>query len=152
MQAPRAEIRFPGTHEGFAQGFARLRSALDAERLEAAPRYNAELVFEEIVANIVSHGAVDGREPDVRVTLEPYSDSIVLTFDDDGVPFDPRGRSDPVHPRSLEEAKVGGFGLMLVRRAASTLDYQRTAEGRNRLTVRVALSSAPSNAPCGRTG
>jgi serine/threonine-protein kinase RsbW len=152
MQVPRAEIRFPGTHEGFAQGFARLRGALDAARLEAAPRYNVELVFEEIVANIVSHGAVDGREPDVRVTLEPYTDSIVLTFDGEGVPFDPRGRSDPVRPRSLEEAKVGGFGLMLVRRAASELDYRRTAEGRNRLTVRVALHSAPSNAPCARTG
>jgi anti-sigma regulatory factor (Ser/Thr protein kinase) len=142
MQAQRVEIDFPGTRDGFAQAFVRLRDALDAERLDAAPRYNAELVFEEIVANIVSHGAVNGREPDVRVTLEPRSDSIILTFDDDGVPFDPRGRTDPVPPRSMEEAKVGGFGLMLVRRAASSLDYLRTAEGRNRLTVRLPRTGA----------
>jgi anti-sigma regulatory factor (Ser/Thr protein kinase) len=137
MQAQRIEIDFPGTRDGFAQAFARLRGALDAERLDTAPRYNAELVFEEIVANIVNHGAVDGRQPDVRVTLEPCSDSIILTFDDDGVPFDPRGRPEPVPPRSMDEAKVGGFGLVLVRRAASSLDYLRTTEGRNRLIVRL---------------
>jgi serine/threonine-protein kinase RsbW len=135
--ASRVEIRFPGSHEGFAQGFGRLRHALDRQALTASTRYNAELVFEEIVANIVGHGARKGREPDVRVTLEAHPDSIVLIFDDDGVPFDPRGLPDPVKAKSLEEAKVGGFGLMLVRHAASALEYLRTAEDRNQLTVRV---------------
>jgi serine/threonine-protein kinase RsbW len=135
--APRVEIRFPGSHEGFAQGFRRLRHALDREALSASARYNAELVFEEIVANIVGHGARNGREPDVRVTLEAHPDSIVLIFNDDGVPFDPRGLRDPIKAKSLEEARVGGFGLMLVRHAASSLEYLRTAEDRNQLTVRV---------------
>ena len=63
MHAPRVQIRFPGTHAGFAQGFACFRAALDAERLEGATRYDAELVFEEIVANIVGHGARNGRHP-----------------------------------------------------------------------------------------
>jgi len=133
----RVEIRFPGTHEGFAQGFAQLRHALDAAALDAGTRYNCELIFEEIVDNIVSHGAVGSRAPDVHVTLEQRDDSIALTFDDDGVPFDPRGRPEPVPARSLEEARIGGFGLMLVHRAASALEYARTAEDRNRLTVRV---------------
>jgi serine/threonine-protein kinase RsbW len=137
VHTPRVEIRFPANHEGFARGFTRLCEALDAERLDGAPRYNAELVFEEIVANIVGHGARNGREPDVCVTLETRSDSIVLIFSDDGVPFDPRGRPDPVIPKSLAEAKIGGFGLMLVRHAASSLDYVRTADDRNRLTVSV---------------
>jgi len=114
-----------------------LRRALDRQALSATTRYNAELVFEEIVANIVGHGARNGREPDVRVTLEARPDSIELIFDDDGVPFDPRGLPDPVKAKSLEEAKVGGFGLMLVRHAASSLEYLRTAGDRNQLTVRV---------------
>lgn len=135
MSAPRVDIRFAGTHDGFAQGFTRLAAALDAERLEGATRYNTELVFEEIIANIVSHGARDGRAPDVCVTLQAQADSIVLIFSDDGVAFDPRGRADPVMPTSLAQARIGGFGLMLVRRAASSLDYLRTADEHNRLTV-----------------
>jgi len=140
----RVEIRFPGTHQGFAQGFARLRHALDREALDAAARYDCELIFEEIVDNIVSHGAVGNRAPDVHVTLEHGGDSIVLTFDDDGLPFDPRGRPDPVPAKSLEEATIGGFGLMLVRHAASSLEYERTAEERNRLTVKVRRRPEPS--------
>lgn len=142
MQSRAVEIRFPGTHHGFAQGFARLLEALDAAGLEGAARYNSELVFEEIVDNIVSHGAVDRRELDVCVTLEVRPDSIVLTFDDDGVPFDPRGIPDPEPPKSLEEARIGGFGVMLVRRAARSLDYRRTTAGRNLLTVQVERAGA----------
>ena len=137
MPPLRVEIRFPGTHPGFAQGFVQLRHALDAAALDAGTRYNCELIFEEIVDNIVSHGAVGSRAPDVHVTLEQGDDSIALTFDDDGVPFDPCGLPDPVPAKSLQEARIGGFGLMLVRHAASSLEYVRTAEDRNRLTVKV---------------
>ena len=130
------EIRFPGTHAGFAQAFARLLEALDAASLDAAMRFHAELVFEEVVANIINHGAVDGRELDVCVTFEAHSDSIVLIFDDDGVPFDPRDRRAPV-TTALDDTRIGGFGLLLVRHAARSLDYLRTASGRNRVTVTV---------------
>ena len=96
MQAQRVEVRFPGTHQGFALGFERARSALDGVPLDGTTRYNTELVFEEIVANIVLHGAPDGHALEVCFTLEAHADSIILTFDDNGVPFDPRGRPDPL--------------------------------------------------------
>jgi hypothetical protein len=51
MHGQRVEIPFRGSHAGFAHAFARLRGALDGEGLDPAPRYNGELVFEEIVAN-----------------------------------------------------------------------------------------------------
>ena len=137
MDSQRVEIRFPGTHEGFALGFERVRNALDAVPLDGTTRYNAELVFEEIVANIVGHGAPDGHPLEVRFTLEAHPDSIILTFDDNGVRFDPRGRPDPLPQKSLAEARIGGYGLMLVRHATSSIDYLRTAEGRNRLTVQL---------------
>jgi serine/threonine-protein kinase RsbW len=137
MHSRRVEIRFPGTHAGFAQGFVQARGALDAQRLQGALRYNAELVFEEITANIIAHGAPDGHELEVCVTLEACDDSIVLTFEDNGVPFDPRNRADPLPQKSLDEARIGGYGLVLVRRAARSIEYLRTAEGRNRLTVRL---------------
>jgi serine/threonine-protein kinase RsbW len=115
----------------------RARHALDAVRLDGATRYNAELVFEEVVANVVGHGAPDGHALEVRFALEIRADSIILTFDDNGVPFDPRGRADPPPQRSLDEARIGGYGLMLVRHAAGSLDYLRTTEGHNRLIVRL---------------
>jgi anti-sigma regulatory factor (Ser/Thr protein kinase) len=137
MGAPRAEIRFPATHAGFADGFARLLEFLDVQALSGAWRYNVELVFEELVANVVKHGVRSGEEVEVHVTVERRPDSIELCFDDNGVAFDPRTSPEPKLARSLEEARPGGFGLMLVRRAASVLDYVRTPEGRNRVTLRL---------------
>ena len=137
----RVEIRFPGTRAAFAQAFARLQEALDAAGVAGAPRFQAELVFEELVANIVNHGAVDGRPLTVGVTFETRADSIVLTFDDDGVPFDPRNRPAPA-PATLGETRIGGFGLQLVRHAVQSLDYLRTAAGHNRVTVTLLRTDA----------
>lgn len=135
MDAQCAEMRFPGTREGFGQAFTRFRELLEAEQLDAAARYNTELVFEEIVANLVKHAAAPDRELDVRVIVESRPDAIRLSFEDDGKPFDPRNYSDRAQIPVQE--RVGGFGLQLVRRAASALEYVRTPEGRNRLTVTV---------------
>jgi serine/threonine-protein kinase RsbW len=139
---PAFAVRFGATLEDFGRAFDRLRRALDAHQIGGAGRYNIELVFEEIVANILRYGATDGRRPDVRVTLELSPESFSLTFDDDGVAFDPRTRGDVPPKARLGE---GGFGLMLVHRIASSLSYLRTPEGRNRLTVtlpRVAVADA----------
>ena len=137
MQAHGVEIRFPGNHAAFAQAFARLREALDDERLNGAARYNIELVFEEIVSNIIHYGAVDGREPDVCVRLDAGADEVVLIFEDDGIPFDSTARTERPSSTSLEDARIGGFGLILVRGAASSLSYRRTVEDRNQLTVAI---------------
>jgi anti-sigma regulatory factor (Ser/Thr protein kinase) len=123
---------------------------LDAQQLDAAARYNAELVFEEIVANLVKHAAPADRELDVRVVLESHRDAVALIFEDDGKPFDPREHSVQERPNPYADGKIGGFGLTLVRRAARALEYVRTPEGRNRLTVKVPRREAatpPSPAP-----
>lgn len=141
---PAFAVRFAATLEDFERAFTSLRRAMDVEQLGPAACYNVELVFEEIVANILRHGGTDGRIVDVHVTLELGSDSIILTFDDDGVPFDPRSRAGT--PPGARQGQ-GGFGLVLVNRAATSLAYLRTPEGRNRLTVtlpRVAVAGTPA--------
>jgi anti-sigma regulatory factor (Ser/Thr protein kinase) len=50
---------------------------------------------------------------------------------------DPRARPDPSPPRDLEHAETGGRGLLLIRRVSHALEYSRTPEGQNRLTIAV---------------
>lgn len=110
-------------------------------------RFRVELVFEEIVANIVRHGAPTGAMTCIEVMLEASPDEITLTFDDDGVLFDPCGpaaaarASDPAPAVSLEQAPDGGFGLMLVRRTVSAMHYSRASDARNHLVVKLAITS-----------
>lgn len=121
---------------------------LDGCALRAELRFRVELVFEEVVANIVRHGARPSGETHIEVMLEAGPDVVTLTFDDDGVAFDPcsgaaAGGAGAAHPANLEEAPDGGFGLILARRAASEMRYRRTPDARNHLTVELRASSSP---------
>ena len=131
------QLRFPGTPDGFEQGFVRLCRALDDEHLKLAARtrYNIELVFEEIVGNIVRYGAPRGGELHIDVSMEIGGNRIKIAFEDDGIPFDPCGLGDAPALKTLSDAPDGGFGLKLVRHAANSMQYERTARQRNRLVV-----------------
>jgi serine/threonine-protein kinase RsbW len=95
------------------------------------PRFQTELVFEELVTNAIRHGGVDSDHP-VEVTVNLGPEHVVLVVSDRGRPFNPLERPDPTPATSLAEAKVGGLGIMLARKAASSLAYTH-ANGRNRV-------------------
>jgi anti-sigma regulatory factor (Ser/Thr protein kinase) len=129
-------LRFAATFAAFGDAATSLREVLAERRIEADPRYSVELAFEEIAGNIIRHGRPTG---DVNVEVGFRDDEIVLTFEDDGVPFDPRQQPAPPEPSSLEEAEIGGLGLMLVRKFTSRIEYERTGDERNRLTLAIPL-------------
>jgi anti-sigma regulatory factor (Ser/Thr protein kinase) len=90
-----------------------------------------------VVANVVRHGTRPDGVTTVSLEVLLQDDSVRLTFLDDGPPFDPRERPDPAPARDLEHAETGGRGLMLIRSVCNGLEYARTPEGQNRLTVTV---------------
>ena len=132
----RGRLRFPATVAGLGDAAARLRGLLDAQNIEGDVRYNVELVFEEIAANIMRHALPTG-DVDLSIWFDPTE--ILLVFEDDGMPFDPRQHPDPVEPTSLDDAPLGGLGLVLVKRVVTRIDYERTAENHNRLTLALPL-------------
>jgi anti-sigma regulatory factor (Ser/Thr protein kinase) len=129
-------LHFAATRARFEQASADARIALDACGVRGPARYNAELVFEEIVSNVIRHGRTD----EIRFSLacEPGAPAIVLTFEDAGPPFDPLTRPAPTLPKTLEDAPLGGLGLLMVRKASTDLHYERTPDDKNRLTVTIA--------------
>jgi anti-sigma regulatory factor (Ser/Thr protein kinase) len=129
------QIRFAGGPDDVAAAYPRLAAALDAAGVGGKCRYRVELVFDEIVTNIVHHGAPEGRTLQIFVAFEARGDVVELTFEDDGIPFDSSAPTPQPVLNSLDEVQIGGFGLILVRESASELRYTRTAEGRNRLVV-----------------
>jgi anti-sigma regulatory factor (Ser/Thr protein kinase) len=134
MLTSRHAVRFPGTFAGLEVAGSTLRQLLDERQLAGAPRYNVELAFEEIGANIVRHGSPTS---DVEVAIVFTPDETVLQFEDDGVPFDPREHTEPTLPQSLDDALVGGLGIMLVRKVSTRVHYERTPQQRNQLTVAI---------------
>jgi anti-sigma regulatory factor (Ser/Thr protein kinase) len=127
-------LRFPSTSAGFEAAARDLRALLDTRPLGVEPRYHVELAFEEIATNIVRHGS---STEDIEVTIDFGEDEVVLTFEDNGVPFDPRELPEPVPPPSIDDAQSGGLGLVLVRKISKRLSYERTPQCRNNLTVAI---------------
>ena len=131
-------LRFPATFAAYARASSELRRALADEGVAERPRYNAELVFEEIVSNIIRHGCSSHVQCAIEVSLGFDEESLVLSFHDNGQPFDPCGHPLPAAPKTLDEAGRGGLGLLLVRNAAARIDYERTRQNKNRITVTIA--------------
>ncbi|MEO7760794.1 MAG: ATP-binding protein [Casimicrobiaceae bacterium] len=99
--------------------------------------FDAELVFEELFTNSVRYGYEKGESRTIDARIELSGGEIVMSFDDDAAEFDSTKSVDPVLPRSIEEAQIGGLGLMLVRKLAKSMEYRRH-NGRNSLRVALA--------------
>ncbi len=103
------------------------------------PLYRAQLLLEEIVSNVVRHGLRGdrSREVQVRVALDPAA--ISLSVVDEAPPFDLlRDAPAPSAGRTLQEIPEGGLGILLVKRMADELRYERRG-GENHVIMRVDL-------------
>jgi anti-sigma regulatory factor (Ser/Thr protein kinase) len=99
--------------------------------------FNIELILEESLMNVIWHAFSDQAEHRIDLLVQVEPQEIVLRFEDDGIAFDPLQASEPVLPTSLDDAVPGGLGLMLVRKFAKSVAYERSGD-RNRLTIAVA--------------
>lgn len=97
--------------------------------------FDLAVCVHEAFCNAAIHGAgSSGRPVTFSARMWREAGNVVLEMEDDGIPFDPREVPAPVRPNSLEEAKIGGLGVDLMRRLSDGMSYQRV-DGRNRLTL-----------------
>jgi len=106
-----------------------MESGLDARLLP-----KIELVLEEILTNQVMHAYKErGGEADVACFPRPDG-CFCLQLTDWGPVFDPLKQSAPDTSAPLEDRRIGGLGIHLVKNMADHLEYRRD-DGKNILTV-----------------
>jgi serine/threonine-protein kinase RsbW len=94
-----------------------------------------ELCLNEVLTNINHYAHQDSdAEREIRVALSHEGCRLEAAIEDDGQPFNPVEASAPANPGSLEEARVGGWGIPIVRALADEVRYERR-DGRNRLVI-----------------
>jgi serine/threonine-protein kinase RsbW len=132
-------------------GRVRIIAHLEPLRLDSLVLNRLEVVFEEVVSNIVRHGFSPRSDQTILVSIAVRHDGLDLTFEDDGVPFDPLAAPEPEPLRSLETARLGGLGVSLIRKMSAGVRYEPIGQGevrrdlggrrfepRNRLLVSIA--------------
>lgn len=139
-EAPAGEqvllMQVPAQRSALGPAQQRLTAFLASHGVGAKALYASELVLEELLANVIHQADLTGIDPsiEVRADLQPQRGAVVLQVSDSGPAFDPTAHADPVLPVSIDAARPGGLGLMLVRRWSDGIAYQRDG-GRNRVTV-----------------
>jgi serine/threonine-protein kinase RsbW len=103
--------------------------------LPADISFAIQLCLEEAVANIIMHGSPKDNQGEIVIEVERNGGTLVASIEDTGREFDPSQAPSPLLASSLEEAKVGHFGIHLMRSFAGGMNYERR-DGRNRLTLR----------------
>lgn len=99
-----------------------------------------DLVVEEIFVNIANYAYGEGQGKailQVQVTDSPPA--VELVFMDEGMPYNPLDREEPDPEQSLEERKIGGWGIFLVKKNVDEVTYA-FSEGKNILTLRKKIS------------
>jgi serine/threonine-protein kinase RsbW len=134
LEANRLELRGDLSELRRLAGWIKTRAT---QVLSADTLFAVQLCLEEAVANIIMHGGAKDDRLKIAIEFERHGGTLVARIEDTGCEFDPtQFRPRPV-AKSLEEARVGDYGIHLMRCFASGMHYERQ-EGRNRLTLRFA--------------
>jgi anti-sigma regulatory factor (Ser/Thr protein kinase) len=102
--------------------------------------HHVRLVVEELVSNIVRYGFDDQRAHRIDVDVRTEMRRVVVTIEDDGREFNPNNAPPPPLHEPLEERRIGGLGIFLVKKLTSDLDYSRM-NNRNRVRATVEYAS-----------
>ena len=121
---------FPPTQDGIASA----SEWLDEVAAESQGPLTASLhiILDEICSNIVKHSGASGFDIDIELLTNLAG--VKLTFSDDGTPYDPLSHEDPDTTLPSEKRPIGGLGIMMVRKIADSMTYERMHD-RNILTV-----------------
>ena len=92
-----------------------------------------DLCVEEIFVNIANYAYGDGCGK-AEITVENSGGSIVLTFKDSGVPYNPLEKPDAVTPDDIADVPIGGLGILMAKRSVDDIRYERV-DGSNIVTI-----------------
>jgi anti-sigma regulatory factor (Ser/Thr protein kinase) len=102
--------------------------------LDADVIYDLQLAVDEACANVINHG-YGGQAGRIDVTVEPAEEGVQVVVRDWGGAFDPHVVHTPDVQAPLEERRLGGLGLFLMRKVMDDVSFAFDAERGNTLRM-----------------
>lgn len=130
----RLEFTADNTFDSVAEGARQLEKFAEDFSLPPRKAYQLDLIYEELMTNVVKYSYTDSAPHRIQVILDDQNDLLTFTIIHDGTDFNPWLQADPDLNVPLEERQEGGIGIMLARKFAQSVDYQRM-DGKSIITV-----------------
>ncbi len=96
--------------------------------------FEINVIADELVSNIIRHGYADTFKHFIDVNLQLFDDKIEIEIMDDGKEFNPLGHKNEKLNDKLEDIKIGGLGIDIVKHYSNSICYKRI-ENKNILTI-----------------
>ena len=99
-----------------------------------------DIAIDELFGNI-AHYAYNPDIGEATVRVEVVEDpvlAVVITFIDNGVPYDPLKKADPDTTLSIDERQIGGLGIYMVKKSMDEITYEYK-DGKNILAIKKRL-------------
>lgn len=114
---------------------------LEALECPMKAQMQIDIAIDELFGNITHYAYnPDVGEATVRVEVQKEPLSVIITFIDGGVPYDPLAAADPDTTLSAEERGIGGLGVFMVKKSMDEIAY-RYENGKNILSIRKKIGS-----------
>jgi anti-sigma regulatory factor (Ser/Thr protein kinase) len=88
--------------------------------------YAIQLAADEAASNIIEHAYAGISGASFELTCEVKNDRLILTFSDQGKPFDITKVTKPDVKADLSERKIGGLGIYLMYKLMDDVQYKTT--------------------------
>ncbi len=99
-------------------------------------QFQIDVAVEEIFVNIANYAYTPNiGGADISVDIVGEKKTIIITFKDSGVPYNPLLKPDPDVTLSVEDRQVGGLGIFMVKKSMDDMSYEYK-DGKNILTIK----------------
>lgn len=130
------ELTIDATVENITQITAFVDEQLEELNCPMKAQMQIDVAIDELFGNIARyayHPDVGTATVRVEVTQDPLT--VIITFIDNGVPYDPLAKGDPDITLSAEEREIGGLGIYMVKKSMDNVAYEYK-DGQNILTIK----------------
>lgn len=129
------ELKVDATTEKLDEVIAFVEGQLEQYDCPMKSMTQLSIAVEEIFVNIAHYAyRPEIGQATVRVQVEENPLTVVITFLDNGVPYDPLAKEDPDITLSAEEREIGGLGIFMVKKSMDAVTYEYK-DGQNILTI-----------------
>ena len=117
-------ISAPATFEGTVEVYSFVEQVLADHDVPLKTITHINIALDEAVSNVVRYAYGDGNG-DYKVTIEVQEHLVRIEIRDRGFAYNPLETEDPDIVSPLEERKIGGYGIFMIKNLVSDVHYRR---------------------------
>lgn len=130
------EMTIPATVENIEKVTEFVNRQLQKIHCPSKAQMQIDIAIDELFGNIAYYAYKPETGPaTVRVEVTEVPISVIVTFIDHGIPYDPLKKDDPDVTLSAEERAIGGLGIFMVKKTMDEISYEYK-DGQNILRIR----------------